>query len=239
MPPDDPVRRADTIKLEDLAQYANEEGLVKFCRCWKSKTFPLCDNSHLDHNEECGDNAAPVVISGFEPILRQWANNGGVKSTVPPDAPTKRVDMLSVAEIGAKVRADGDVKFCRCWKSAEFPFCDDSHDGTDSLCLCLSLMSSLCLCLCLTLSLTLTLTLSVSAGHNDACEAAGSRDNAAPVVLTTGLPADKRGLDKVQTLAEGTEPMLDETLAGFGRANNYSIPSNMPPGAPTKRGAPH
>lgn len=54
-----------------------------------------------------------MVISGFEPILRQWANNGGVQSTVPPDVPTKRVDMLSVAEIAAKVRADGDVKFCR------------------------------------------------------------------------------------------------------------------------------
>jgi hypothetical protein len=90
----------------------------QFCRCWKSKTFPLCDNSHLDHNEECGDNAAPVVISGFEPILRQFANNGGVQSTVPPDDPTKRVDMLSMTEIAAKVRADGDVKFCRYARNA-------------------------------------------------------------------------------------------------------------------------
>jgi CDGSH-type Zn-finger protein len=173
---------------------------MQFCRCWKSKTFPLCDNSHLDHNDECGDNAAPVVISGFEPIIRQFANNGGVASTVPPDEPNKRVDMLSVADIAAQVRADGDVKFCRCWKSSNFPFCDDSHDA-----------------------------------HNDACEASGSRDNAAPVVLTTGLAEEQRGLDKVQVLPEGTEPVLDESLAGSGRANNYNVPSNMPPGEPTKR----
>lgn len=31
MPPDNPVRRADTIPLEELASHANEEGLVKVC----------------------------------------------------------------------------------------------------------------------------------------------------------------------------------------------------------------
>ena len=29
MPPDDPVRRADTIPLEELAAHADEQGLVK------------------------------------------------------------------------------------------------------------------------------------------------------------------------------------------------------------------
>ena len=51
MPPDSPIRRVDAIPLEELALLANEDGEVKFCRCWKSKTFPLCDNSHLDHND--------------------------------------------------------------------------------------------------------------------------------------------------------------------------------------------
>ena len=39
MPPDEPLRRVDIIPLEELAASANEEGQVKFCRCWKSKTF--------------------------------------------------------------------------------------------------------------------------------------------------------------------------------------------------------
>ena len=109
---------------------------------------------------------------------------------------------------------------------AQFPFCDDSHDG-----------------------------------HNEACAAKerGSADNAAPVVLTSGLPAEKRGLDKVETLPAGSEPELDHSLAGQGHANNYAVPSNsatkrissppqgclcndtqaglcaVPPGEPTKR----
>ena len=113
--------------------------------------------------------------------------------TVPPDEPTKRVDMLNVEDIAAQVASDGDVKFCRCWKSANFPFCDDSHDG-----------------------------------HNEACAAkeGGSADNAAPVVLTSGLPAEKRGLDKVETIPPGSEPVLDLSLAGQGHANNYAVPSN-------------
>ena len=90
----------------------------RFCRCWKSSTFPLCDNSHVEHNEACGDNAAPMVITGFDPVLKSLANNYSVPSTVPPDEPTKRVDMLNVEDIAAQVKADGDVKFCRCWKSA-------------------------------------------------------------------------------------------------------------------------
>ena len=183
MPPDEPLRRVDIIPLEELAASANEEGQVKFCRCWKSKTFPLCDNSHLEHNDACADNAAPVIISGFEPVYQQLANNYSVPSTVPPDEPTKRVDMLDVSAIAAQVKADGDVKFCRCWKSANFPFCDDSHDG-----------------------------------HNEACAAkeGGSADNAAPVVLTSGLPAEKRGLDKVETIPAGSEPELDVSLLGQG-----------------------
>jgi hypothetical protein len=72
--------------------------------------------------------------------------------------------------------------------------------------------------------------------HNAACAANGSGpDNAAPVVLTSGLPAEKRGLDKVEVLPAGSEPVLDASLKGEGRANNYGVPSNMPPGAATKR----
>uniref|UniRef100_A0AAV2LJM5 CDGSH iron-sulfur domain-containing protein 2 n=1 Tax=Knipowitschia caucasica TaxID=637954 RepID=A0AAV2LJM5_KNICA len=39
------------IDIEDLNS-AN----VCYCRCWRSKTFPVCDKSHLKHNELTGDN---------------------------------------------------------------------------------------------------------------------------------------------------------------------------------------
>ena len=75
------------------------------------------------------------------------------------------------------------VSFLPQEADAQFPFCDDSHDG-----------------------------------HNEACAAkeGGSADNAAPVVLTSGLPAEKRGLDKVETIPAGSEPELDVSLLGQG-----------------------
>mmetsp|Transcript_24977 Transcript_24977/g.56639 ORF Transcript_24977/g.56639 Transcript_24977/m.56639 type:complete len:158 (-) Transcript_24977:61-534(-) len=46
----------------------NKEDLVAgdkkvYCRCWKSKTFPLCDGAHAKHNEETGDNVGPLIVS--------------------------------------------------------------------------------------------------------------------------------------------------------------------------------
>ena len=39
------------------------------------------------------------------------------------------VEIIDIEDIEAEVAASGEVKFCRCWKSAKFPFCDGSHDG--------------------------------------------------------------------------------------------------------------
>lgn len=40
---------------------------VALCRCYKSAKFPYCDGSHVKHNEETGDNIAPVVLTGDLP----------------------------------------------------------------------------------------------------------------------------------------------------------------------------
>ena len=80
MPPDEPTKRVDMLNVEDIAAQVASDGDVKFCRCWKSKTFPLCDNAHLEHNEATGDNAAPMVLKGFDPILKSLANNYAVPS---------------------------------------------------------------------------------------------------------------------------------------------------------------
>ena len=47
----------NTIDIEDMG----DKGV--FCRCWKSKKFPYCDGSHNKHNEECGDNVGPLIIT--------------------------------------------------------------------------------------------------------------------------------------------------------------------------------
>ncbi|KAJ6651244.1 hypothetical protein lerEdw1_021158 [Lerista edwardsae] len=42
--------------MEDLGDKA------VYCRCWRSKKFPLCDGSHTKHNEDTGDNVGPLII---------------------------------------------------------------------------------------------------------------------------------------------------------------------------------
>mmetsp|Transcript_10859 Transcript_10859/g.12409 ORF Transcript_10859/g.12409 Transcript_10859/m.12409 type:complete len:112 (-) Transcript_10859:1623-1958(-) len=49
----------DSLDMEDIAA----DGMLKVCRCWKSKTFPLCDGSHVQHNKECGDNVGPALVT--------------------------------------------------------------------------------------------------------------------------------------------------------------------------------
>lgn len=47
--------------IEDLVD-SSDKDVVAYCRCWKSKTFPKCDGSHVKHNKETGDNTGPLVI---------------------------------------------------------------------------------------------------------------------------------------------------------------------------------
>jgi CDGSH-type Zn-finger protein len=42
---------------------ADIDGKCVMCRCWKSKTFPKCDGSHVAHNKATGDNVGPLIIS--------------------------------------------------------------------------------------------------------------------------------------------------------------------------------
>ncbi|XP_062903045.1 CDGSH iron-sulfur domain-containing protein 2 [Mobula hypostoma] len=49
------------INIEDL-QFTK----AAYCRCWRSKTFPVCDGSHNKHNELTGDNVGPLIIKKKE-----------------------------------------------------------------------------------------------------------------------------------------------------------------------------
>jgi len=48
---------AETFSVEEL------KTKTVFCRCWKSKKFPLCDGAHGKHNKSCGDNLGPLIIT--------------------------------------------------------------------------------------------------------------------------------------------------------------------------------
>jgi len=53
----DSKKVAETFDVDDLGKK------TVYCRCWQSKKFPLCDGSHGKHNQKCGDNLGPVIIT--------------------------------------------------------------------------------------------------------------------------------------------------------------------------------
>lgn len=71
MPPDNPSRRVDIVDFDEVLAKVKAGQKVALCRCYKSAKFPYCDGAHIKHNEETGDNIAPVVItSGLDPAQR-------------------------------------------------------------------------------------------------------------------------------------------------------------------------
>ncbi|KAK7111288.1 CDGSH iron-sulfur domain-containing protein 2 homolog B-like [Littorina saxatilis] len=50
------------VDIEDLGDK------ISYCRCWRSKKFPLCDGAHNKHNEETNDNVGPLVLRRKEAV---------------------------------------------------------------------------------------------------------------------------------------------------------------------------
>ena len=46
----------DTVSCSVDIEELGKDEFRSFCRCSKSKKFPLCDGSHVKHNKETGDN---------------------------------------------------------------------------------------------------------------------------------------------------------------------------------------
>ena len=53
----DSKKVAETFDVEELGKK------TAFCRCWKSSKFPFCDGAHGKHNQTCGDNLGPVIVT--------------------------------------------------------------------------------------------------------------------------------------------------------------------------------
>jgi len=132
MPADNPVRRVDIADIEELNRRFRQNGDVKFCRCFASKQFPFCDGSHVELNKQGITNAGPLVVKAPPlPNIKDAVQSGsnscsGQPSNMPADNPVRRVDFANIEELNTCCQ-DGEKKFCRCFASKSFPFCDGSH----------------------------------------------------------------------------------------------------------------
>eukprot|EP00873_Tetraselmis_striata_P036001 jgi/Tetstr1/456265/TSEL_043026.t1 len=58
-----PDIKKDEPKVVDTLKSSDIKGKSVMCRCWKSKTFPMCDGSHVKHNKDNDDNVGPLIVS--------------------------------------------------------------------------------------------------------------------------------------------------------------------------------
>jgi len=57
-----PSVKKDADKVVDSCDIEDISDKAVFCRCWRSKKFPYCDGSHIQHNKETGDNVGPLIV---------------------------------------------------------------------------------------------------------------------------------------------------------------------------------
>lgn len=60
------IRKTEAKVVDFVVASKLEKPQVAYCRCWKSRTFPLCDGSHVAHNKLFKDNVGPLVIKKEE-----------------------------------------------------------------------------------------------------------------------------------------------------------------------------
>eukprot|EP00929_Paragymnodinium_shiwhaense_P040138 TRINITY_DN20981_c0_g1_i1.p1 TRINITY_DN20981_c0_g1~~TRINITY_DN20981_c0_g1_i1.p1 ORF type:complete len:146 (-),score=27.71 TRINITY_DN20981_c0_g1_i1:76-513(-) len=76
-------------QFHHVVTYAGQnDKMVKICRCWQSKRFPYCDDTHK-YIIESGDNVGPFVarIRGYKPTARNVSANAlTTRSSLPKQA---------------------------------------------------------------------------------------------------------------------------------------------------------
>ncbi|XP_075512485.1 CDGSH iron-sulfur domain-containing protein NEET-like [Primulina tabacum] len=56
------IRKTEDKVVDSVLVTNLSKPVTAYCRCWRSKTFPLCDGTHLKHNKASGDNVGPLLL---------------------------------------------------------------------------------------------------------------------------------------------------------------------------------
>ncbi|CAG9467230.1 unnamed protein product [Pedinophyceae sp. YPF-701] len=58
-----PDIQKDSEKVATMIKCSEMGKKGVFCRCWRSKTFPMCDGAHVEFNKKTGDNVGPLIVT--------------------------------------------------------------------------------------------------------------------------------------------------------------------------------
>ena len=116
------VRGEIVVETPD-GEFVLRDVRMSLCRCGASKNKPFCDNSHeevdFQHNGLLGENKTKT-----EKVLPQ---TGPLKIIPSENGPFHMRGPFEVRGQDGTVYRGNKVTICRCGRSSNKPFCDDTH----------------------------------------------------------------------------------------------------------------
>ncbi len=124
------VSRHGPLHLRGDIEVRDEDGSVllrdtrvALCRCGRSRTKPLCDNSHQAERFR-----EPGAITSPERVEDPGADEPGLRVVPRHNGPLELSGAFAISGADGKVMLAGTrTKLCRCGTSGAKPFCDGSH----------------------------------------------------------------------------------------------------------------
>jgi CDGSH-type Zn-finger protein/uncharacterized Fe-S cluster protein YjdI len=122
--PDGPLYvRGDIVIETPDGEILLKETRLALCRCGSSRNKPFCDNSHemvgFEHDGLLGENK----LKNEERL----AQTGSFKIIPSRNGPYQLRGPVELHGSDGKVYRGNRVRLCRCGKSSNKPFCDDTH----------------------------------------------------------------------------------------------------------------
>ena len=96
---------------------------IALCRCGGSRNKPFCDGSHRDEEFECDGIFTGIATEPLE-------EDGPLQITVHPNAGLfVQGPMTILSSDGNFVTTRNEAALCRCGKSGNKPFCENTPQG--------------------------------------------------------------------------------------------------------------